>query len=50
MPAANGYYIVPAESTKWSYLVRHDRALPVAIHGMMPARAERGDGSEEKSP
>jgi hypothetical protein len=22
--------------------------LPVAIHGMMPARAERGDGSEEK--
>jgi len=30
--------------------VRHDRALPVAIHGMMPARAERGDGSEEKSP
>ena len=28
--------------------MRHDRALPVAIHGMMPARAERGDGSEEK--
>ena len=27
--------------------MRHDRALPVAIHGMMPARAERGDGSEE---